>query len=79
MGEKLTYDDLTIIFIVDENLENYIEIHNWLTSLGFPKDRSQFKTFRESTSNLTTQGTSTDIGDVKPVNTRFNQCLVIVY
>ena len=27
-GEKLTYDDLSITFIVDENLENYIEIHN---------------------------------------------------
>ena len=38
-GEKLTYDDLNITFIVDENLENYIEIHNWLASLGFPKNR----------------------------------------
>tara|TARA_B100000035_G_scaffold143377_1_gene122050 strand:+ start:472 stop:807 length:336 start_codon:yes stop_codon:yes gene_type:complete len=24
-GEKLTYEDLTLTFIVDENLENYIE------------------------------------------------------
>ena len=27
LGDKLTYEDLTIKFIVDENLENYIEIH----------------------------------------------------
>ena len=52
LGSKLTYEDLTITFIVDENLENYIEMHTWLTGIGFPKDRSQFKTFRESTSNL---------------------------
>ena len=68
MGDKLTYDDLTLTFIVDENLENYIEMHNWLTGIGFPKDRSQFSTFRSTTSNtpVTTVGTSDDIGDVKP-------------
>ena len=82
-GEKITYDDLTITFIVDENLENYIEIHNWLTSLGFPKDRSQFKTFRESTSNLknATVGTSTDIGDVKPStpdSPMFSDCVLTI-
>ena len=68
-GEKLTYDDLNITFIVDENLENYIEIHNWLASLGFPKSREQFKTHRSATSNLpkATVGTSGDIGDVKPI------------
>ena len=68
IGEKLNYEDLTITFIVDENLENYIELHNWITSLGFPKDRSQFKSFRETTANtkVTSQGTSSDIGDVKP-------------
>ena len=82
-GEKITYDDLNITFIVDENLENYIEIHNWLTSLGFPKDRSQFKTFRESTSNLknATVGTSTDIGDVKPSTPdtpMFSDCVLTI-
>ena len=68
-GEKLTYDDLNITFIVDENLENYIEIHNWLASLGFPKNREQFKTHRSATSNFpkATGGTSGDIGDVKPI------------
>ena len=52
LGDKLTYDDLTITFIVDENLENYIEMHTWLTGIGFPKDRSQFRDFRSTTSNL---------------------------
>ena len=67
LGDKLTYDDLNISFIVDENLENYIEMHNWLTGIGFPKDRSQFNTFRSTTSNVatTTRGESKDIGDVK--------------
>ena len=67
LGDKLTYDDLNISFIVDENLENYIEMHEWLTACGFPKDRSQFSTFRSTTSNVatTTRGESKDIGDVR--------------
>ena len=67
LGDKLTYDDLTISFIVDENLENYIEMHNWLTGIAFPKDRSQFSAFRSTTSNVktSTRGESKDIGDVR--------------
>jgi len=36
-GEKLSYGDLTVRFMVDENLENYMTVHNWLTGLGFPE------------------------------------------
>ena len=66
LGDKLSYDDLTISFIVDENLENYIEMHTWLTSIGFPKDRKQFSDFRSTTSNTktSTRGESKDIGKV---------------
>ena len=67
LGDKLTYEDLTITFIVDENLENYIEMHTWLTGIGFPKDRKQFSEFRSTTSNMSTstRGESKDIGDVR--------------
>ena len=67
LGDKLTYENLDITFIVDENLENYIEMHTWLTAIGFPKDRKQFSEFRSATSNVSTntRGESKDIGDVK--------------
>ena len=42
-GEKLTYGDLTLKFIVDENMENYIAVYNWLTGLGFPETTDQFR------------------------------------
>jgi hypothetical protein len=67
LGDKLTYENLTISFIVDENLENYIEMHSWLTGIGFPADRKQFSEFRSTTSNMSTKtrGESKDIGDVR--------------
>ncbi len=42
-GEKLTYGDLNLRFLVDENMENYMAIHNWLTGLGFPETPDQFR------------------------------------
>ena len=41
-GEKLIYGDLSIRFLVDELLENYVAVHNWLTGLGFPETPQQF-------------------------------------
>ena len=35
-GDKIQFNDLTIRFLVDENLENYMEIQNWIRGLGFP-------------------------------------------
>jgi len=42
-GEKLTYGDFSLRFLVDENLTNYMTIHNWLTGLGFPETPQNFK------------------------------------
>ncbi len=42
-GGKLQYGDLSLRFIVDEDMENYMAIHNWLTGLGFPETTKQYK------------------------------------
>ena len=41
-NNTLTFDTLTMTFIVDENLENYREIHGWIIGLGFPTSHSEF-------------------------------------
>ena len=47
-GEKLQYDRLSLTFLVDENLENYQEIHGWLRGLGFPGGYAEFKTLLDA-------------------------------
>ena len=42
-GEKLNYENLTLRFLVDEDLKNYMAIHNWMTGLGFPESTKDFK------------------------------------
>ena len=72
MGDQLTYDNLSVSFIVDEFLENYLSIHEWMTAIGFPKNRTQFSEFKSNTSNTPSANAvkSNDIGDVqKPTST----------
>jgi len=66
-GDKLSYEALTLSFLVDEHLENYREIHGWLTGLGFPRDHSEFKTLQDAGTDRfpTSSGNvSTEIGKV---------------
>ena len=47
-GDELNYQDLGISFLVDENLNNYKEIHDWLLGLGSPQNHNQFSTLRDT-------------------------------
>ena len=41
-GDTLTFEAVNMSFILDEDLQNYIEMYNWMTALGFPREYSQF-------------------------------------
>ena len=56
VGDKLTYDNLSITFQVDEYLENYVSLHNWMKGIGFPTERQEFRTYRDVTSNTPASG-----------------------
>jgi len=67
-GEKLTYEPLQMTFLVDENLENFQEIHGWLVGLGFPRDHSEFRDLVSSGNDrfpAKNQSISNEIGKVK--------------
>ena len=61
MGDKVEYDTLDITFIVDEYLENYKSLHDWITGIGFPSDRAEFKTYRDETSNTPAGGSTPSV------------------
>ena len=42
-GDKVLYEDLTIRFLVDEKMENYLAIYKWITGLGYPESFGQYK------------------------------------
>ena len=59
-GDKLQYGDLNITFMVDEDMENYLQLYQWITSLGFPESISQFDELRETDRLLPEQPRSGD-------------------
>tara|TARA_B100000287_G_scaffold4066_1_gene3979 strand:+ start:564 stop:1109 length:546 start_codon:yes stop_codon:yes gene_type:complete len=44
-GDELLFDDFNLEFLVDEDLNNYMILHNWLKGLGFPESMQEFKDF----------------------------------
>ena len=62
-GDKLNYENLSMTFLVDENLENYQEIHGWLRGLGFPEDHKEFQNTLTSGNDRFPGSTSTVLGD----------------
>ena len=76
-GTQLDFNDLTLRFLVDQGLENYIEIQNWLRGIGFPESLSEIydwqntgpvrKSNRDEI-NLTSDGTMTILNGInRPV------------
>jgi hypothetical protein len=41
-GDKMNFEDFSLRFLVDEDLENYMEIQNWMRGLGFPYSLEQY-------------------------------------
>ena len=50
-GDKITYAALDMSFLVDENLNNYKEIHDWILGLGFPSNNQQFQDLQSAGSD----------------------------
>ena len=52
-GDKLQYGDFSLRFLVDENMENYMKIHNWLRGLGYPESTKNYKDYMtDDTTNI---------------------------
>jgi hypothetical protein len=46
-GEKLTFGELNVRFMIQEDMADYIELYNWLIGLGFPDSQLQYKKYTE--------------------------------
>ena len=42
-GDKIQFGDLTLRFLVDEDLVNYMELQRWIRGLGFPESMQEFR------------------------------------
>lgn len=62
-GESLTYDQLTVQFLIDEKMTNYQALYNWIVALGFPNDYEQYTTFVSEDNRGITSELATNYSD----------------
>jgi hypothetical protein len=42
-GDKISYDDFSLRFIIDEDMENYLTIHDWIRGFGYPENVIEYQ------------------------------------
>jgi len=42
-GEKAIYDTLNVTFMVDQEMKGWLEIHDWIRALTFPKEYEEYQ------------------------------------
>lgn len=76
-GDKMTFEDFRLRFLVDENMENYMEIWNWMTGLGFPYSLEQYRDLEVNSKDYNDPGLKGDFyersdGTLSILNSSFN-------
>ena len=51
-GDKMEFSDFNLRFLVDENLENYMEIQHWMRGLGFPESLKEIYDYQKESPDI---------------------------
>ena len=78
-GDKLTYGDLTLRFLVDENLENYMSIHNWLTGLGYPESTQDYRDLITNDKGIIDPKEAFSDGSLHILNSNFQDTAIVKF
>lgn len=61
-GDELYYEDLSVKFLIDENMKNYYQVHDWMRQLSTPYSSREFKYNRNS---LESQNKNNNVSDLQ--------------
>jgi len=64
-GEKIDFGELTIRFMIQEDMANYTELYNWMISLGFPENHRQFQERFSGQAFRTPEINNLDVGTIR--------------
>lgn len=58
-GDKLSFDDFSLNFMVNEDMENYLLVYNWLRGFGYPETIKEYQELLDN--DITSPGKQTAI------------------
>ena len=78
-GDKLVFDDFQLRFNIDENLENYMVIQNWMRGLGYPESIYEYSEWKESDPNNPGQDPNVSDGTLIVYNSNFQPSSLVKF
>lgn len=72
-GDKIKFGDLVLKFLVDENMSNYMAIHNWITGLGYPESTEQFADLVRDQDSLRDDKKAFSDGSLRILNSNYKE------
>lgn len=76
-GEILVFGDLTLKFLVDENMENYMIIHNWITGLGSPRSLKQYADLITDKDGVKDGKEAFSDGNLRVLNSNYKETAIV--
>jgi len=71
-GDRLAYQDLDFSFLVDENMNNYMECYNWMKALASPEKFDDYKPLKDGVEGLDSDISILILNSNKNLNVKFN-------
>lgn len=76
-GDHIDFDTLSITFKVDEDLQNYMELYNWIVQMGKPQSFDQYKYIQDK-DPMSGEGIYSDI-ELDILNSRRSANYAVVF
>jgi len=78
-GDKLVFDDFRLTFNIDENLENYNTIQNWMRGLGYPESVYEYSEWKQSDPNNPNQDPNVSDATLMIYNSNFQPSSLVKF
>jgi hypothetical protein len=78
-GETLVFGDLVLKFLVDENMENYMIIHNWITALGGSGSLAEYGTLITDENGTKDSKRAFSDGTLRVLNSNFKDVALVKF
>ena len=67
-GDHIEFEDLSFTFKIDENMQNFMEIYNWMQGIGYPDDFQQYADLKTAGKIVPDTGVYSDISVIITTN-----------
>ena len=78
-GDKLQYGDFALRFLVDENMVNYMKIHNWMRGLGYPETTKEYKDLITNSQGIRDSEEAFSDGSLHILNSNYRDVAIVKF